>query len=266
MGRLLAKSIIMLNFLKRKRPAEPGPPPSVGLGRRVYAIGDIHGRADLLLELLDLIDQDDARRGHLPFHLVLLGDLVDRGPQSAHVIDQAMVLARSRADVRFIMGNHEEVFIRAARGDIQAARFFTRIGGVETLASYGLSSADQAAMNDAQLADWMVRHVPRAHVDFVDGFEDRIEFGDYLFVHAGIKPHIPLDAQNPADLRWIRAEFLEHQAPFDRMVVHGHTITDEVDEQPNRIGIDTGAYYSGRLTAIGLEGEERWFLATGAPA
>ncbi|WP_336972339.1 metallophosphoesterase [Sphingobium aromaticiconvertens] len=257
----------MLNFLKRKRSApEPSLPPSVGSGRRVYAIGDIHGRADLLLELLELIGQDDARRGHLPFHLVLLGDLIDRGPRSAHVIDQAMLLARSGIDVRFIKGNHEEVFILAARGDMKAARFFTRIGGMETLASYGLPPAEQAMMNDAQLTDWMVRHVPRAHVDFVDGFEDQIEFGDYLFVHAGIKPHIPLDVQNPSDLRWIRAEFLEHQAPFDRMIVHGHTITDVVDERPNRIGIDTGAYYSGHLTAIGLEGEERWFLATGAPA
>lgn len=262
-----AKSIIMLNFLKRKHPSpEPGPPASVGSDRRVYAIGDIHGRADLLLEILDLIGQDDVRRGHLPFHLILLGDLIDRGPRSAHVIDQAILLARSGIDVRFIKGNHEEVFIRAARGDMQAARFFPRIGGIETLASYGLPPADQATMNDAQLADWMVRHIPRAHVDFVDDFEDQVEFGDYLFVHAGIKPHIPLDAQNPTDLRWIRAEFLEHQAPFDRMVIHGHTITDQVDERPNRIGIDTGAYYSGRLTAIGLEGEERWFLATGAPA
>lgn len=255
----------MLKFLKRKRPApEPGPPPSVG-SRRVYAVGDIHGRADLLLELLELIGQDDARRGHRPFHLVLLGDLIDRGPRSAHVIDQAMVLARSGIDVRFLKGNHEEVFIRAARGDARAVPFFMRIGGGDTLTSYGLAPADQTTMDAVQLSDWMVRHVPRAHVDFVEDFEDQIEFHDYLFVHAGIKPHVSLENQTPTDLRWIRAEFLEHQAPFPRMVIHGHTITDEVDERPNRIGIDTGAYHSGRLTAIGLEGEERWFIATGAP-
>lgn len=255
----------MFKFLKRKHPApEAGLPPSVG-SKRVYAVGDIHGRADLLLELLELIGQDDERRGHQPFNLVLLGDLIDRGPRSAHVVDQAMVLARSGIDVRFIKGNHEEVFIRAARGDAQAVPFFTRIGGIETLASYGLSPTDRARMSHVQLSDWMLRHVPRAHIDFLDSFEDQIEYGDYLFVHAGIRPNVPLQDQNPTDLRWIRGEFLDHQAPFGRIVVHGHTITDDVDEQPNRIGIDTGAYYSGRLTAMGLEGEERWFIATGAP-
>jgi serine/threonine protein phosphatase 1 len=254
----------MLKFLKRRQSAPAtNPPPSVGSGERVYAIGDIHGRADLLLELLERIGRDNARRGALPFHLVLLGDLIDRGPQSSLVINQAMILARSDLNVRFLKGNHEEVFISAARGDRQATRFFMRFGGVETLASYGLSSTDQATMGEVELTDWMVQHIPRAHIDFIDDFEDQVAFGDYLFVHAGIKPHIPLDAQKPADLRWIRTEFLEHEGPFDHMVIHGHTITDEVDERTNRIGIDTGAYYSGRLTAIGLEGEERWFLATG---
>jgi serine/threonine protein phosphatase 1 len=109
----------------------------------------------------------------------------------------------------------------------------------------------------------MLYNVPRDHVDFLDGFEDMIEIGDYLFVHAGIRPDVPLDAQKPKDLRWIRDEFLSHAGPLGKVVVHGHTITNDVDEQVNRIGIDTGAYQSGRLTAIGLEGESRWYLATG---
>jgi serine/threonine protein phosphatase 1 len=256
----------MLEFLKRKSPApERTVPASVGEDKRVYAIGDIHGRADLLLELLGLLADDDAARPRLPLHLILLGDLIDRGPRSAHVIDQAMALARSSPNVRFLKGNHEEVFVRAALGDPRAARFFCRIGGTETLASYGLAAVDQEEMSDEALVGWMLDHIPRDHVDFVDAFEDKVEMGDYLFVHAGLRPGVAIDAQEPGDMRWIRDEFLDHQGFFDRVVVHGHSITDAVDERPNRIGIDTGAYYSGRLTAIGLQGEERWFVSTGLP-
>lgn len=256
----------MLEFLKRKlHPEELTYPATVGEDTRVYAIGDIHGRADLLLELLGLLAQDDARRDRLPLQLILLGDLVDRGPRSAHVVDQAMALARSGGNVRFVKGNHEEVFVRAARGDPRAVRFFCRIGGVETLASYGLPAADQEHMDDVALTEWMLDHIPRAHIDFLDAFEDRVEIGDYLFVHAGLRPGVSLDAQDPVDLRWIREEFLRHDRLFDRVVVHGHSISDTVDERRNRIGIDTGAYYSGRLTAIGLQGEDRWFVSTGDP-
>ena len=112
------------------------------------------------------------------------------------------------------------------------------------------------------MADWMLNNVPRNHVDFLDGFEDLIEAGDYVFVHAGIKPKVTLANQKPEDLRWIREEFLSWRQPHEKIVIHGHTIMLEVDEHPNRIGIDTGAYNSGRLTAIGLEGTQRWYLAT----
>ena len=251
----------MLNFLRR-RPQPRTTLSSVGDDVRVYAIGDIHGRLDLFDRLMAMIDQDDANRPPLPRQLILLGDLIDRGPQSAQMVDRAMTLAQSAENVRFLKGNHEELFVAAACGSAQHAGFFRRIGGVETLASYGLAASECMAMDDDALAQWMLAHVPRDHVDFVDQFEDMLAVGDYLFVHAGVRPRVRLEAQRPADLHWIRGEFLTDGGDHGRMIVHGHSITDEVDEQSNRIGIDTGAWRSGKLSAIGLQGAERWFLKT----
>lgn len=251
----------MLNLFRRRTPTlERSTPPSIGEGVRVYAIGDIHGRLDLFDRLMAQIEEDEAARPPLPRILILLGDLVDRGAQSAQMVDRAMELARGPGDVRFIKGNHEELLIAAARGHPQSAGFFRRIGGLETLASYGLTFAGE--LDDDALADWMLNHISRDHIDFLDDFENMLEMEDYLFVHAGIRPRVPLGAQSPADLRWIRGEFLSHRKDHARMVIHGHSITAEVDVQPNRIGIDTGAWRSGHLTAIGLEGTERWFIQT----
>lgn len=255
----------MLSFLKKKR--EPAPevlPFSVGREKRVYAIGDVHGRADLLVDLLEAIHADHAARSAVPCEIILLGDLVDRGGQSAQVVNCAMEMAERGAPVRFLKGNHEEVFLAAAAGDRKATRFFCRIGGRETILSYGLSEADYTAMDFDDLAQWMLANIPREHVDFLENFEDMIEVGDYLFVHAGIRPDVPLDQQRTSDLRWIRDDFLDHREPLSgKCVIHGHTITQDVDTRSSRIGIDTGAYKSGRLTAIGLEGTQRWFLSTG---
>lgn len=253
----------MLTFRRRSGRKDGAPPPPGTGGVRAYAIGDIHGRIDLFDRLLEMIARDDAAREGAPLCLILLGDLVDRGPRSAAVVARAMQLSAMGGDVRFLMGNHEEVFLMAARGDVRAAGFFRRIGGVETLASYGLDEAASSAMDDAAIAAWMLAHIPRAHVDFIARFADMTQVGDYLFVHAGIRPRVPIEAQAPADLHWIREEFLGHRAMFDKIVVHGHSITADVDARANRIGIDTGAYFSDRLTAIGLYGADRWFLQTG---
>ncbi|MBK5264345.1 MAG: serine/threonine protein phosphatase [Alphaproteobacteria bacterium] len=254
----------MLKYLtRRKSPEESAPVASVGEGRRVYAIGDIHGRLDLLDALLERIHADSVVRGEAESHLIFLGDLIDRGPDSAGVVRRARTLAAGGRAIRFLKGNHEEVFLDAARGDLQTLRFFTRIGGRETLLSYGLSADDFDRFDIEELGDWMLNHVPRADVDFLEDFEDMIEIGDYIFVHAGIRPKVPLTEQNPTDLRWIREEFLSWRQPYGgKIIVHGHTITQDVDEHSNRIGIDTGAFHSGRLTAIGLEGMERWYLST----
>ncbi|HWV12117.1 MAG TPA: metallophosphoesterase family protein [Sphingobium sp.] len=252
----------MFRFFRPKSPPAPLFVPNVGPDRRVYAIGDIHGRLDLFDRLLQLIGEDDAGRSPLPCHLILLGDLMDRGPQSAAVIERAMALAGASPNVHLIKGNHEEVFVGAARGSPQFAAYCRRIGGIAALESYGLEPGVGAAMTDGDMASWMLRQVPRDHIDFLDGFEDSLIMGDYLFVHAGIRPGLPLEEQEAADLRWIRGEFLHDRQLHPYMIVHGHSITEEVDEQANRIGIDTGAWKSGKLTAIGLQGTERWFLQT----
>lgn len=254
---------IWRKWLGRSGPSMEMPPPNIGEGVRAYAIGDIHGRADLLDELLTLIARDDSLRPPTHRRLVLLGDLVDRGPASRQVVERVMALVGSYGDICCLKGNHEEVFAMAAQGNARAVPLFRRIGGIQTLASYGLDEMIGDMMRDDDIADWMLNHVPRDHVDFVDALPDSIEIGDYLFVHAGIRPRVPIAEQQAQDMRWIRHEFLDHAAPHPRMIVHGHSITEDVDERDNRIGIDTGAFFSGRLTAIGLEGAERWFLQTG---
>ena len=233
---------MLLKRLFRARPAEAARPPSrVPPGTRVYAIGDVHGRSDLLDRLIAAIDADDAARGAAETMLIFLGDLVDRGPDSAGVVERAMALKAAGRRVRFIKGNHEEVFLTALAGHEGAMRFFVRIGGEETLASYGIAGAEYRDADFDGLTTLAQARVPEAHWAFLDGFEDQVEVGDYLFVHAGVRPGVPLDAQARSDLRWIREPFLGHEGDHGRVIVHGHTISAEVEERGNRIGIDTGA-------------------------
>jgi len=250
----------------RKNRKLPPPPPAARIpeGLRVYAIGDIHGRADLFEVLMGMIDSDIAARDKKDNIIILLGDLIDRGVQSRAVVERAMALAESPRDVRFLKGNHEEVFLRALTGDPQAVRFLVRIGGRSTIESYGIAGEDYEALDFEELAGRLAGCVPQAHADFLDSFEDMIEIGDYAFVHAGVRPDVPLAEQTASDMRWIRAEFLDHRGAFDRVIVHGHTITDHIENFPHRIGLDTGAYASGRLSAIALEGADRWTLQTQA--
>lgn len=235
-------------------------------GQRVYAVGDVHGRLDLLEQLLDAIRDDDKQRGAANTRLIFLGDLVDRGPDSNRVIERLIQLRDSGADVSFLLGNHDEIFLKAVSGDIKAARMLTRIGGKETILSYGISPEEYRTYDFAQLVEVLAALVPPHHTQFIASFEDYVEIGDYLFVHAGIRPGLSLADQTPTDLRWIRKEFLESKVEHCKIVVHGHSISDEVDMRPNRIGIDTGAFASGRLTAIGLENQDIWFLAANGNA
>lgn len=244
----------LFNFAAREQAPQPIVPP----GRRIYAIGDIHGRLDLLDLLLERIAGDDERGDA---ELIFLGDLVDRGDDSRGVVDRLLALRDTRS-ARFLMGNHEEVFLRALEGDLKALRFLTRIGGRETLLSYGISEEQYRALDYDDLLVLAQKLVPATHRAFLASFERWIEIGDYLFVHAGLRPGVALADQQQSDLCWIRGEFLDHRESFGKIVVHGHSITDEVDERPNRIGIDTGAFASGRLTALGLEGAMRWYLST----
>lgn len=230
-------------------------------GERVYAIGDIHGRRDCLDALIALIDVDNAARGKADTKLIFLGDLVDRGADSRGVIERAMHIAKSPKTV-LLMGNHEEILIRAWEGDRKAAGLFHRVGGRETLLSYGVTEAEYDACDLGDLAELVAQHIPVEHVTFMKNFIDQWRCGDYLFVHAGIRPGVPLDEQSGSDMRWIRREFLDDPRDHGLMVVHGHSITEDVEERNNRIGIDTGAFASGRLTALGIEGTERWILST----
>lgn len=247
-----------------RRAIEPAPPTArIPDGRRIYAIGDIHGRRDLLDQLLFRIDADERTRGPARTQLIFLGDLVDRGPDSAGVVQRALELKQAGgADVRLLMGNHEEVFLKALQGSLEALRFFVKIGGRATILSYGFAPDEYGALDYPELLERLIARVPSAHIEFLKTFEDTIAVGDYLFVHAGIRPQVPVDEQTGGDLRWIRSEFLDYRGAHGPIVVHGHTISDDVEERSNRIGIDTGAFASGRLTALGLEGGERWFLNT----
>lgn len=233
----------------------------VPAGQRVYAIGDIHGRRDCLDALITAIDADDATRGPAQTTIVFLGDLVDRGPDSRGVIEAAKALSNTRRCV-FLMGNHEEILIHSWEGDKRTAALFHRVGGRETMMSYGLSAHEYDALDLSELVSEVGKRVPPEHIAFLRRFEDSLSTGDYLFVHAGIRPGTSLEAQSPADLRWIRREFLDDGRDHGAMIVHGHSITEEPDVKPNRIGIDTGAFASGTLTAIGLEGATRWFLTS----
>jgi serine/threonine protein phosphatase 1 len=232
-------------------------------GLRVYAIGDVHGRLDLLDRLLAMVDADDAARGPgCEVVLIFLGDLVDRGPGSAQVVERLRTLAVERPTTRFLKGNHEELFLAALAGDGQAMRTFRRVGGEATLVSYGLAAEVVAASGDDELVGLALDAVPAADIAFLDGFEDGVIVGDYGFVHAGVRPGRAFADQHPDDLRWIRGGFLDHRGPFGKRIVHGHTIVPDIEVRPHRIGIDTGAYRSGRLSALGLQDDRVWTLQT----
>lgn len=232
--------------------------PTLPPGERVYAVGDIHGRADLFEQLIRIIQEDDGSRRSAHTTIILLGDLVDRGPDSAGVVRRARALAQRR-DVEILMGNHEEMFLDA-RENTEVMRGFLRFGGLETILSYGVSHEAALASDFEELQALMNAAVPQEDFAFIGDFKKLVRKGDYIFVHAGIRPGTPIEMQMSKDCRWIREPFLSHKGDMGGFVIHGHTITEEPEMRPNRIGIDTGAFVHGTLTAIGLEGSEQWFL------
>lgn len=256
--------MVIKRLFRRSSPAAAAH--SIPEGQRIYAVGDIHGRLDLLEQMLEEIRRDDARRPAADTLLIFLGDLVDRGPNSCGVIERLIGLRQGGLEAKFLLGNHDEVFLKAATGNLKALRMLTRIGGRETILSYGVAPEEYQSCDFDELAALLAQKVPHHHVEFLSSFDDYAEVGDYLFVHAGVRPGVAIAEQSLADLRWIRHEFLGSKARHDKMVVHGHSISGEVDICSNRIGIDTGAFASGRLTAIGLERGDRWFLEAAGPS
>lgn len=233
----------------------PARPARVPEGLRLYAIGDVHGRADLLDACLAGIEADAARHPDRRARIVFLGDLIDRGPDSRAVLDRVLALrAQDRAVA--LSGNHEAMLLDAM-DEPAALAPWSRNGGVETLRSYGISvpgRLDGAAA--AELVAAMREAIPEAHRRVLRELGTTWRCGDYLLVHAGIRPGIPAEAQDRHDLLWIREPFLGSRADHGAVVVHGHTPVPAIDVRPNRINIDTGAYATGRLTCLVLEGAD----------
>lgn len=220
-------------------------------GRRIYAIGDVHGCLDDLREVHARIEDDLARNPNDDWRVVHLGDYVDRGPDSRGVLDY--LAQRMVDDDRYLclMGNHDLLFVEALAGDVSRLGIWLDNGGVETLASYGLSrDAFERRLIDRTGID---EFVPPAHRNFLENLERALMDGDYLFVHAGIDPTRRIDAQVEEDLLWIREPFLNSNRDFGAVVVHGHTPVRRVQVRQNRIGIDTGAVFGGELTCLLLE-------------
>ncbi|HUK59394.1 MAG TPA: metallophosphoesterase [Stellaceae bacterium] len=245
--------------------SEGGAPaaPATPRGTRLYAIGDIHGRDDLLAQLTLLVHEDAYRRKAPRNVVIYLGDYVDRGPDSRAVIERLLRAPLPGFESVHLKGNHEDFMLRFL-DDIGVASGWLTYGGMETLESYGVEApsphAPPAELLRAQ--EGLRRALPQEHLGFLRGLRLSHEEGDYAFVHAGVRPGVPFAAQRADDMLWIRDEFLQSQASFGRVVVHGHSITSDPDVRTNRIGIDTGAFASGRLTALVAEGTEWYFLQT----
>lgn len=236
----------------------------VPAGTVVYAVGDVHGRDDLLADLHERIRADAGARAASRRVLIHLGDYVDRGPASRQVVERLAGGTLPGFEAISLKGNHEAFLLAFLRGR-DAAEGWLANGGAATLASYDVAPPDPWDDEDVDRARaQFAAALPDRHRDFLAGAGLLHQEGDYLFVHAGIRPWAPLDRQVEADLLWIRDPFLNWTKPFGPVVVHGHTITRAPDVRPNRIGVDTGAYATGVLTALVLDGETRGFLATGA--
>ena len=253
---------MIARFFKSK-PSEALPleNPSIPDNTVVYAIGDVHGRDDLLADLHAKIYADIRKKPpHWRKCLVHLGDYIDRGPRSRQVIDRLLHIPFPDVEVINLKGNHEQALLGFLR-DLSFADMWLQYGGRATIHSYGVQPpADASQWTKAQ--HLLLAALPPAHMDFFLSLQLQWEIGDYMFVHAGVNPNFSLDQQEPEDLMWIRDEFLESDKNYGKIIVHGHTIAPEIAERSNRIGIDTGAYASGKLTCLVLEGTTRRFLQT----
>eukprot|EP00439_Symbiodinium_sp_Y106_P088261 s1_g797.t1 len=230
-------------------------------GMRIYAIGDIHGRDDLLEILLEKIVGDAASKEAARNCLIYLGDYVDRGLESCQVLDRLIAGPPAGFEAVYLKGNHEEALLQFL-ADAQFAKTWKYYGGLETLHSYGVT---ELTLSDDPLVFERARErfeavLPDAHRKFLEKLQTSEVFGDYFFAHAGVRPGIALERQSEQDLLWIRDDFLSSNANFGKIVVHGHTPREQVEFKSNRIGVDTGAYMTNVLTALVLEGSDREML------
>ena len=238
--------------------------PTLPEGQLLYAVGDIHGRLDLLEAILALIEADAESSGHVERRtLVFLGDYVDRGLDSRGVVERLIGGLPQGFEAHFLKGNHEAILLNFL-DDAWSLDNWLVNGGEATMLSYGVDTGRLARLRAPSEA-WrqaFAAVLPESHFRFFKSLKLSVSFGDYLFVHAGVKPGVPLAAQTEADLIWIRGPFLEYAGPFEKIVVHGHTPGEQPAIRSNRIGIDTGAVFTGRLTALRLQDGSGKFLQT----
>ena len=232
---------------------------STAPGDRIYAIGDIHGRWDLLGRMLDTIARHDERRPRQERSLILItGDVIDRGPQSRECLAAARLLCQSGAG-RCLVGNHEAMLLDAIEGNFGAQRVWLRNGGLETLASFGINQ-DRIIADPKEFGRRLAASIPEEDIEFLRSLPLSHQSGDYLFVHAGVRPGVKLHRQAAADMMWVRDEFLNDERWHGAMVVHGHSIVPNVEFRPNRIAIDTEAWRSGLLSCVMFEDDVRSVL------
>jgi serine/threonine protein phosphatase 1 len=231
--------------------------PSTQAGERIYAIGDVHGRFDLLARLLQKIEDHHAA---LPVpqqtHVVILGDMIDRGPGTSAVLNHLYNAQKQNSDIIVLLGNHEDLMLRALAKQPGLLRAWLRIGGDETLRSYGIEPPSSTDIS-VDFVDTILRIIPSDIRNWLSSLPVSARSGDYFFCHAGLRPGVPLKRQTRADMLWIRDEFLNSNSSHGVVVVHGHSIETDVEIRSNRIGLDSGAYRTGTLTAIYLEGTNR---------
>ena len=230
----------------------------------LYVIGDIHGRLDLLEQLHRLIIQDaQSLETDIKKTVIYLGDYIDRGFQSREVIDFLLGSPLPEYETHFLKGNHEEQLLDFL-DDSRAGEGWLRFGGDATLFSYGVQIPSGLDSEEKLLIlqNAIKNALPSTHLDFLSNLILSCSFGDYMFVHAGVNPFEPINDQNAADLLWIRDDFLECDSNFGKVIIHGHTVRDDPEIRKNRIGIDTGAYVSNKLTCLVLEDSEYRFLFT----
>lgn len=251
----------MLKFWRKRATASPNAGARLPDGLRIYAIGDIHGRADLLEVLSTRISADLVDFPHANATAIFLGDYIDRGLQSADVLSR---LAGGDFPLPFhaLRGNHEEMLFNflATPDYLEGWRYS---GGLETLHSFGIDFREALMKrNHVAIRERAVKAIPEPSLRFVSSTVTSLTLGDYFFCHAGVRPGIALEAQKPADLLWIRDDFIRSRDLFEKMIVHGHTPVSEVDVQPNRINVDTGAYLTGKLSCLVLEDDTHRVLST----
>lgn len=257
-----------MQFLKNLFSRQKAPPAGTfrpDEGHLVYAVGDIHGRADLLDRLLDTLAADrQVRWGVDQCTLVFLGDYVDRGFHSKQVLDRLLSLSLDWADVVCLKGNHEDMMLDFML-DPMANEAWLQYGGLATLASYGVAVAenpDTGAPDSVKASKDLQEVLPDEHFLFLRDAPLSYQSGEYFFVHAGIRPGVPLHAQDPHDMTFIRQDFTESTKDHGVRVVHGHTGVQNPLLLPNRIAVDTIAYATGRLTAAAIQNDTVDFIST----